>query len=171
MTFKEIQQLIKLVNEYELMEFKMKEAEFELSIRTKRYDRTKSSVSFPTPAMIPVQHAAPSQGGQQGIQDQVSVETPGKQVEPAESEEKEGGLVEVRSPIVGTFYRSPAPDKPPYIKVGDIIEVGSVVCIVEAMKLFNEIESEVAGKIVKVVVEDASPVEYDQVLFLVDPNG
>ena len=73
--------------------------------------------------------------------------------------------------MVGTFYRSPSPDKPPFIKVGDRIEKGDVVCIVEAMKLFNEIESEISGKIVKVVSEDAAPVEYDQVLFLVDPNG
>ena len=80
-------------------------------------------------------------------------------------------LLEVKSPIVGTFYRSPGPDKPVFVSVGDTIDVGSVVCIVEAMKLFNEIESEVAGKIVKVLVEDASPVEYDQVLFLVDPKG
>jgi len=79
--------------------------------------------------------------------------------------------IEVKSPIVGTFYRSSAPEKPVYAKVGDRIEVGDIVCIVEAMKLFNEIESEVSGTIVKVLIEDASPVEYDQPLFLVDPNG
>ena len=77
--------------------------------------------------------------------------------------------MEIRSPIVGTFYRSSSPEKPPYAKVGDTIEVGQVVCIVEAMKLFNEIESEIAGKVVKVMVEDAQPVEYDQVLFLIEP--
>ena len=77
----------------------------------------------------------------------------------------------VKAPMVGTFYRSPSPDKPPFIKVGDKISAGSPVCIIEAMKLFNEIESEVSGTIVKVMVEDAQPVEYDQVLFLVDPNG
>ena len=73
--------------------------------------------------------------------------------------------------MVGTFYRSPSPEKGPYVKVGDVIEKGATVCIIEAMKLFNEIESELAGKIVKVMVEDAQPVEYDQVLFLVDPKG
>ena len=72
---------------------------------------------------------------------------------------------------MGTFYRSSSPDKPPFVKVGDAIDEKSVVCIVEAMKLFNEIEAEVKGKIVKILVEDASPVEYDQALFLVDPNG
>jgi acetyl-CoA carboxylase biotin carboxyl carrier protein len=89
--------------------------------------------------------------------------------EPAKEENT--NYIEVKSPIVGTFYRSPSPEKPPYIKVGDSIEVGSVVCIVEAMKLFNEIESEISGKVVKILIEDSSPVEYDQPLFLVDPNG
>ena len=73
--------------------------------------------------------------------------------------------------MVGTFYRSPAPEKPAYIKVGDSVDNGQVVCIIEAMKLFNEIESEVKGKVVKIMVDDASPVEYEQVLFLVDPNA
>ena len=91
--------------------------------------------------------------------------------EEAPKEESTTGLLEVKSPIVGTFYRSPSPDKPPFFKVGDVIKSGDVVCIVEAMKLFNEIESEVAGRIVKVLVEDATPVEYDQTLFLVDPKG
>ena len=71
--------------------------------------------------------------------------------------------------MVGTFYRSSSPDKPPYVKVGDIVTLGQVVCMVEAMKLFNEIESEISGTIVKIVADDASPVEYDQVLFLVEP--
>ncbi|MFT6000319.1 MAG: acetyl-CoA carboxylase biotin carboxyl carrier protein, partial [Neolewinella sp.] len=78
--------------------------------------------------------------------------------------------VEVRSPMIGTFYRSPSQDKPPYVKVGDTVSKGDTVCIVEAMKLFNEIESEVSGKIVKMLVEDAQPIEYDQPLFLVDPS-
>jgi acetyl-CoA carboxylase biotin carboxyl carrier protein len=75
----------------------------------------------------------------------------------------------VKSPIVGTFYRSASPDKPPFVKVGDTIEKGTVVCVIEAMKLFNQIESDVKGKVVKVLAEDASPVEYDQVLFLLEP--
>jgi len=90
---------------------------------------------------------------------------------PVASDEPSGNLLEIRSPIVGTFYRSPSPDKPPYVKVGDSVSTGDVVCIVEAMKLFNEIESEVSGKIVKVLIEEAKPVEYDQVLYLVDPNA
>ncbi|MBK8502824.1 MAG: acetyl-CoA carboxylase biotin carboxyl carrier protein [Saprospiraceae bacterium] len=87
---------------------------------------------------------------------------------PAEESTAPTTYLEIRSPMVGTFYRSSSPDKPPYIKVGDQIQQGSVVCIIEAMKLFNEIESEITGRIAKVIVEDASPVEYDQVLFLVE---
>jgi len=79
--------------------------------------------------------------------------------------------VEIKSPMVGTFYAAPAPDAPPYIKVGDKVSVGQVVCIVEAMKLMNEIESEVSGSIAKVMVENAQPVEFGQVLFLIDPTG
>jgi acetyl-CoA carboxylase biotin carboxyl carrier protein len=80
-----------------------------------------------------------------------------------------GNTITIKSPMIGTFYRSPSPDKPSFINIGDEITPGKVVCIIEAMKLFNEIESEVSGKIVKVLVEDASPVEYDQPLFLVEP--
>ncbi len=84
-------------------------------------------------------------------------------------QEDSGKLVQIKSPMIGTFYRSSSPDKPVYVKVGDRVAKGDTVCVVEAMKLFNEIESEVAGKIVKVLVEDAQPIEYDQPLFLVDP--
>ena len=79
-------------------------------------------------------------------------------------------LLQIKSPMVGTFYRSPGPDKAAFVKIGDSVDAGSKVCIIEAMKLFNEIESEVKGKIVKIMVDDASPVEYDQVLFLVEPG-
>jgi acetyl-CoA carboxylase biotin carboxyl carrier protein len=79
-------------------------------------------------------------------------------------------LIEVKSPIIGTFYRKPAPDKPNFVEVGSSINAGDTVCVIEAMKLFNEIESEVSGKIVKVLVDDSSPVEFDQPLFLVDPS-
>jgi acetyl-CoA carboxylase biotin carboxyl carrier protein len=82
---------------------------------------------------------------------------------------KQDNLITIKSPMIGTFYRQAGPDKPIFVSVGDEVEVGQVVCIIEAMKLFNEIESEVAGKIVKVLVEDASPVEFDQPLFLVEP--
>jgi acetyl-CoA carboxylase biotin carboxyl carrier protein len=86
----------------------------------------------------------------------------------SESEDKKYHVV--KSPMIGTFYRSPAPDKPPFVNIGDIVEVGQPLCIIEAMKLFNEIESDVKGRIVKILVENATPVEYDQPLFLIDTN-
>lgn len=170
MNFKEIQQLIRLIDKSELTEFKMKNEGFEILIRTKEYQKNRGGqaagylpVSQPYIAPMP---ASNNPGLDVSIQETV----PPPATEPvAEADGVGSNVIEVRSPIVGTFYRSSSPDKPPYVKVGDNIEVGSVVCIVEAMKLFNEIESEVSGKIVKVMVEDASPVEYDQVLFLVEP--
>ena len=90
--------------------------------------------------------------------------------ESKDSGEDDSKYITVKSPIIGTFYRKPSPDKPVFSEVGDTIKVGDVLCIIEAMKLFNEIESEVAGKIVKVLVDDSSPVEFDQPLFLVDPS-
>jgi len=176
MTFKEIQDLIKLINKSNLTEFKMKDGEFSLSIRTKKYGKNRAPQIVQSPQQIVPVSAAPMQ---------MSMAAPAPQQQPtvnkelvknqeaseANTDAEEGNYVEIKSPIVGTFYRSASPDKPQYVKPGDTIEVGSVVCIVEAMKLFNEIESEVSGKIVKVMLEDASPVQYEQVLFLVDPNG
>ena len=97
----------------------------------------------------------------------VAPETPAKTETPAEDDSK---YVVIKSPIIGTMYRKPSPDKPMFVEVGSKINVGDTVCIIEAMKLFNEIESEVAGTIVKILVDDASPVEFDQPLFLVDPS-
>lgn len=174
MDSKELQELLKLVNRLELAEFKYKEGDLEFAVKTKFYSRSRSGGDSITPYMpiAPVAPAAPVAPP--------PVQTPEPKV-PAEADSDSGGgtpsaaakdnLVEIRSPIVGTFYRSSSPEKGPYVKPGDKVEVGSVVCIVEAMKLFNEIESEVSGKVVKIMVEDASPVEYDQLLFLIDPNG
>lgn len=119
------------------------------------------------PAQQPMpQQAPPQQPVQASSQSQES-----EPATPAEGDIDESQYVRISSPMIGTFYRSPSPDKDPYVKVGDHVEKGQVVCVVEAMKLFNEIESEVSGKIVKIVAENAAPVEYDQTLFLVDPNG
>lgn len=171
MDSKEIQELIKLVNRLELAEFKYKQGDTKFSVKTKYYHQRavdfgsgmgqqhmSGQIQHPAPALQPL---APVK---------TTVENEGNGGGPSAAAPKDN-LIEVRSPIVGTFYRSSSPDKPVYIKPGDMIEIGSVLCIIEAMKLFNEIESEVAGKVVKIVVEDASPVEYDQVLFLIDPNG
>lgn len=181
MTFKDIQELVKLINKSNLTEFKMKDGEFELSIRTNKHQKTKPQAiqgvapsSVPQPASPIIQMSPPVQQAYQQTPPAAPVAKPQAEPAPAAAKEEQAedaNYLEVRSPIVGTFYRSSSPEKPPYAKVGDTIEVGQVVCIVEAMKLFNEIESEIAGKIVKVMVEDAQPVEYDQVLFLVDPKG
>ena len=181
MDFKEIQELVKLINKSNLTEFKMKNGEFEISIRTSKYEKLKRRQQQMAPPgqgaaqQAPIIQMPPVQQPYSAPASSSSPSPPKPQPEPeaerqqAEKAGESGNYVEVRSPIVGTFYRSSSPEKPPYAKVGDVIEVGQVVCIVEAMKLFNEIESEISGKIVKVMVEDAQPVEYDQVLFLVEP--
>ncbi len=158
MTFKEIQELIKLVNKSDLGEVKIKQKDFEISLRNKEYSKSQVVTSAPVQSIMATPAPAPAPVAPK---EAPKVEAP--------KAEAAGNYLEVKSPIVGTFYRSASPDKPPFVKVGDTIEVGSVVCIVEAMKLFNEIESEIAGTIVKVLIDDASPVEYDQVLYLVEP--
>lgn len=172
MTYKEIQELIKLIDKSNLAEVKVKEGDFEISIRSVKYYDGKSSSSVThyaaTPAPAQVSAAPPS--APQGT-NPTPAENKSVQAEKPAEEPKPTGLIEIKSPMVGTFYRSSSPDKPPFLQVGDIVEEGFVVCIVEAMKLFNEIESDVRGKVVKVLVDDASPVEYDQPLFLIDPNG
>jgi len=169
MEYKEIQNLIKLIDSTDLTEFKLKEGDFELQIRTKDYFKfTKSMgkqvISTPvvqqSAASAPVEPSAPV----------AETAAPAPKAETAEVETPEGtdsNILEIKSPIVGTFYRSSAPDKEPYLKIGDHVDVGSIVCIVEAMKLFNEIESEVSGKVIEIMVDDSTPVEYDQVLFKV----
>ncbi len=170
MDYKEITELIKMVNKLDLTEFKLKEGDFELVIRTDKYAKFSRAEGVvmspapvqqfvsPAPASAPVPSTAPAEITDLTPTTSISAPSPSK------------GLLEIKSPMVGTFYRSSSPDKPPYVKVGDKITKGGVVCIVEAMKLFNEIESEVTGTIVQVMVEDRSPVEYDQVLFLVEPT-
>jgi acetyl-CoA carboxylase biotin carboxyl carrier protein len=172
MTFEEIKALIQLVNKSDLAEFKFEDGDQKVVIRTSKYSNGKQqivhsvasnaapAVSYNPQPTLPSAASAPTKSDS---------DAPTAPVTPPAIEG--GNYLEIRSPIVGTFYRSAGPDKPIYAKVGDIVDKGTVVCIVEAMKLFNEIESEVKGKVVKVLVEDASPVEYDQVLFLVDPKG
>ena len=163
MTYKEIQNLLKQMSEYDLSEIRIKDGDFEITVRTSSYTKKSTQQTImAAPQAIPMQAVATAPNAEAVAPAAAA---------PAAAEESTSNLLEVKSPIVGTFYRSASPDKPAYVSVGDKISVGSVVCIVEAMKLFNEIESEVSGKIVKVMIDDASPVEYDQVLFLVDPNG
>ncbi len=179
MEFKQLQELIKLIHKTNLTEFKMEDGNFKLSIRTEKFAETKIAAAqqAQAPQVLPVQTVA--QQVQPIAQVPVAAPPPVPAAAPAaqapaaatKAEEEADNYIYIKSPIVGTFYRSPSPDKPPFIKVGDSIDEKSIVCMVEAMKLFNEIEAEIKGKVVKVLVEDASPVEYDQALFLVDPNG
>jgi acetyl-CoA carboxylase biotin carboxyl carrier protein len=161
MNFKELTELIKLIDKSDLAEFKYKADNVDIQIRHNKYYKNATQISSGVQMM-----AAPSV---QTVQSP-SVSAPTfEKTESAPKVETASKLIEVKSPMVGTFYRSPGPDKSNFVSVGDSISAGSVLCIIEAMKLFNEIESEVSGKIVKVMVEDATPVEYDQVLFLVEP--
>lgn len=171
MDVKEIQELLKLVNRLELAEFRYKQGDLELTVKSRFFAAAKAAqemapVYAPMPS-IPVAVPPPAPAAPP----RPAAEAPAPAAIPAEGGSTAGNLTEIRSPIVGTFYRSSSPEKPPFVKPGDTIAPGNVVCIIEAMKLFNEIESEVSGKVVKVLVEDASPVEYDQLLFLIDPNG
>ncbi|HRI01445.1 MAG TPA: acetyl-CoA carboxylase biotin carboxyl carrier protein [Saprospiraceae bacterium] len=166
MNFKEIQELIRLVTKSELSVFKYKNQDVELVIKT-----SKGSQEIPTQtvyAAAPVMQAAPIVAAPPAVA-KAEASSAGSQDNAATSSGSDKKLLEIRSPMVGTFYRAPGPEKPQFVKVGDSVDIGSKVCIIEAMKLFNEIESEVKGTIVKVMVEDATPVEFDQVLFLVEP--
>jgi len=163
MDFKQIQDLIKLVNESNIGEVTIEQKDFRITVRQKEEQITQM-VSAPMQA--PVYHAQPAP---QQIQQQSPPSS--SQAEKQKTDTASAAnTVTIKSPMIGTFYRRPSPDKPIFVEPGDEVSPGKVVCIIEAMKLFNEIESEVKGRIVKILVEDASPVEYDQPLFLVEPS-
>lgn len=172
MDTKEIKELIKLISETNIAEFKVEKDGFELTIRSdsffkgKYVERQAPMMQYaPQPQAAPVHHIANTPA------EAAPSPAPASSKGGEAKAEQAGNLLEIKSPMVGTFYRSPSPDKPIFVNVGDMIKAGDVVCIIEAMKLFNEIESEVSGKVVKVLVNDSNPVEYDQVLFLIDPAG
>jgi acetyl-CoA carboxylase biotin carboxyl carrier protein len=169
MDFKEISELVKLVQKSNLIELKIKKGDFEISMRTEKYGQSKTDEQVKT-FLAPQSPPSPPPPGPTAASTVEKAAEINADQAPRVTEEPvvSPDYLEIRSPMVGTFYRSSSPEKPPYIKVGDSIQQGSVVCIIEAMKLFNEIESEITGRIVKVAVEDATPVEYDQVLFLVE---
>lgn len=169
MNFKEITELIKLVNKENLSEFKVRDGEFELTIRSAAYAKKSKSIETNIPSVIPLTTPAPAAPIPESAPVQAAPDSSASSASGDDS--NDNNYIEVKSPMVGTFYRASSPDKPAYVKVGDTIGEGDVLCIIEAMKLFNEIESEVSGKIVKILVDDASPVEYEQPLFLIDPNG
>ncbi len=158
MNKKEIEELIKFVSKAGVSEVSLETTDIKITIKNST-SRAVEYVTAPAPMVAApvVQQAAPASAAP-------AAATP----PPAASNESK--YITVKSPMIGTFYRSSNPDKPNFVNVGDEITAGKVLCIIEAMKLFNEIESEVSGKIVKVLVDNSSPVEYDQPLFLVDPS-
>ncbi len=162
MDFKQIQELIKMINKSNIGELTIEQKDFRVTIKQKE-EKITQVMSSPVNTG-PVYTTAP-QAATQHSTGPVSEKTP-----VSVSETPAGNLLTIKSPMIGTFYRKSAPDKPNLVEVGSEVTTGKVVCIIEAMKLFNEIESEIKGRIVKVLVEDASPVEYDQPLFLVEPS-
>ncbi|HIP32390.1 MAG TPA: acetyl-CoA carboxylase biotin carboxyl carrier protein [Crocinitomicaceae bacterium] len=162
MNIKEIQDLIKFVAKSGVNEVEIEQKDFKIVIKA---DNNKKKGKLQE--QIIVQAAAPVA---QVAAPVVPVAIPAASVETAIPAEEDSKYITVKSPMIGTFYRSSSPDKPPFVEVGDTIKEGDAICIIEAMKLFNEIEAEVTGKIVKVLVDDSTPVQYDQPLFLVDPS-
>ncbi|MGB3152807.1 MAG: acetyl-CoA carboxylase biotin carboxyl carrier protein [Maribacter sp.] len=162
MDIKEIQSLIKFVAKSGASEVKLETDEIKITIRTGSLGSNETTYVQSIPMaqapvaqpVVPVQTEAPATTGSTSKDDSVD----------------DSKYITIKSPIIGTFYRKPAPDKPLFVEVGDTIASGDVLCVIEAMKLFNDIESEVSGTIVKVLVDDSSPVEFDQPLFLVDPS-
>lgn len=158
MNLKDIQNLIKFVAKSGASEVKLEMEDIKITIKTGS-EKTETTIV----------HQAPMQTLAQPMATQAAPVQEAAPVVDALKEE-ESKYVTIKSPIIGTFYRKPSPDKPNFVEVGDTVNIGDTVCIIEAMKLFNEIESEVSGKIVKILVDDATPVEFDQPLFLVDPS-
>lgn len=160
MDFKQIQELIKMVNKSNIGEVTIEQKDFKVTVKQKE-DKITQVVSAASPLQ-----AAPVAMPAAPVAASAPVTPIAEKPKPAASTEN---LITIKSPMIGTFYRKSSPDKPNLVEVGSEINPGSVVCIIEAMKLFNEIESEIKGRVVKVLVDDASPVEYDQPLFLVEP--
>ena len=160
MDIKEIQSLIKFVAKSGASEVKLEMEDIKITIKTGGEAAETTIIQAAAPMAQAPQMMAPAPAAQPTVPVAAA---------PANAED-DSKYVTIKSPIIGTFYRKPSPDKPNFAEVGTEVKVGDTVCIIEAMKLFNEIESEVSGKIVKVLVDDSSPVEFDQPLFLVDPS-
>lgn len=159
MELKEIRELIKFVSQSGVSEVELEQGDFKLTIKT----------NSGQPVVV---HTQPIQQLAAPVAPAPMAAAPVAQPAAAPAvpaSESASNLITIKSPMIGTFYRSSSPDKPSFVNVGDEVKAGKVVCIIEAMKLFNEIESDISGKIVKVLVENAQPVEYDQPLFLVEP--
>ncbi|HEY8404782.1 MAG TPA: acetyl-CoA carboxylase biotin carboxyl carrier protein [Flavobacteriales bacterium] len=162
MNLSQIQELIKFVAKSGVNEVSIEQKDFKITIKAEHDKKSKVQeviqVAVPQVAAAPQMVAAPA-----------APAAPAPAPAAPKAEETNSKTIEIKSPMIGTFYRAAGPDKPPFVEVGTIVKPGDTVCIIEAMKLFNEIESEISGKIVKVLVNDSTPVEYDQPLFLVEP--
>jgi acetyl-CoA carboxylase biotin carboxyl carrier protein len=158
MDIKQIQELVKLINKSNIGELSIEKDDFKITIKQKK----EPAQHFASPM---IQQVPQTQQAIAPVSNASSKQDESKSTESSKAE----NYLTIKSPMIGTFYRQAGPGKPLFVSVGDEVEVGQVVCIIEAMKLFNEIESEVSGRIVKILVEDASPVEFDQPLFLVEP--
>ncbi|HIP36121.1 MAG TPA: acetyl-CoA carboxylase biotin carboxyl carrier protein [Crocinitomix sp.] len=162
MDLKEIQNLIKFVSKSGVSEVSMEQGDFKITIKT---DNPVEQVMVQAPVnMVQAQPQQPI------VQPPVTTPEASENKVTSDDSTDDSKFVTIKSPMIGTFYRRPSPDKDVFVNVGDSISSGDVLCVIEAMKLFNEIESEISGKIVKILVDDQTPVEYDQPLFLVDPS-
>ena len=162
MDIKEIQSLIKFVAKSGASEVKLEMEDIKITIRTGGHSNT--------PETTIVQQIPMAQAPVAAAPAPVAQETQAPSAPAAPAADDDSKYITIKSPIIGTFYRKPSPDKPSFVEVGQDINKGDVLCVIEAMKLFNDIESEVSGKVVKILVDDSSPVEFDQPLFLVDPS-
>jgi acetyl-CoA carboxylase biotin carboxyl carrier protein len=172
MNIKEIEDLIKFVAKSGVSEVELESKDFKITIKTPAKSKESSAPPVTMPAYIPAPvpvAVPPMTTTSPAPAPQTPASSAPASAPPAKATD-ESKYVTIKSPMIGTFYRSASPEKPSFVNIGDEVKPGKVICIIEAMKLFNEIESEVSGKIVKVLVDNASPVEYDQPLFLVDPS-
>ncbi|MDZ4752382.1 MAG: acetyl-CoA carboxylase biotin carboxyl carrier protein [Flavobacteriales bacterium] len=164
MNLSQIQDLIKFVSKSGVSEVEIEQKDFKIVIKTGSDKKGRPDMIqvaapqvFAAPAAIAIESAPATESAQ-------------KPTAPAAASSEDSKYVTIKSPMIGTFYRSASPDKPPFIEVGSTVKAGDTVCVIEAMKLFNEIESELSGKVVKVLASESTPVEYDQPLFLIDPS-
>jgi len=166
MTINEIQDLIKFIAKAGVTEVEIEKKDFKITIKSEMPKKKKGFGEAEATIQMPVAMAA----GMAPVAPVTTAAAPAAEpAAPSANDSEENNYITVKSPMIGTFYRRPSPDKEAFVDVGDTTKVGETICVIEAMKLFNEIESEVTGKIVKILVDDNSPVEYDQPLFLVDP--
>lgn len=176
MNLNEIQDLIKFVSKSGVTEVEIEKKDFKITIKSDANPKRRRGANEPETVVQHMPMAMPQMQAMAMPQMPASAPAPAAPAPAAapsaaaEAPAKDSKHIDIKSPMIGTFYRKPSPDKPAFVEVGDMVQKGDVVCIIEAMKLFNEIEAEVSGKLVKVLVDENSPVEYDQPLFIIDPS-